>query len=110
MCEAEPTFNFNALLALGASGYGGAEVGEVRTVVNTINKSGLSAEPQAPGSVRVCGRHPSAREIPRAASRTAGINAGTWASCRGTTTDTAAATVPPAPRTAAATERASSVT
>ncbi len=28
MREAEPAFNFNGLLALGAPGYGGAEVGE----------------------------------------------------------------------------------
>ncbi|WP_432187330.1 alpha/beta hydrolase family protein [Streptomyces sp. Tue6028] len=39
-----PSFNFNGLLALGASGYGAAEVGEVLTAVNTINKSGLSAQ------------------------------------------------------------------
>ncbi|MFF2511074.1 hypothetical protein [Streptomyces sp. NPDC058086] len=39
----DPAFNFNGLLALGASGYGGAEVGEVLTAVNAINESGLSA-------------------------------------------------------------------
>ncbi|GHD38014.1 hypothetical protein GCM10010317_004520 [Streptomyces mirabilis] len=44
MREAEPSFNFNGLLALGASGYGGAEVGEALTAVNAINKSGLSAQ------------------------------------------------------------------
>ncbi|MGW2916860.1 alpha/beta hydrolase family protein [Streptomyces angustmyceticus] len=40
----DPGFNFNGLLALGASGYGAAEVGEVLTAVNTINKAGLSAQ------------------------------------------------------------------
>ncbi|MFD8212349.1 hypothetical protein ACFV2U_01040 [Streptomyces sp. NPDC059697] len=43
MREAEPAFNFNGLHALGASGYGGAEVGEVLTAVNAINESGLCA-------------------------------------------------------------------
>lgn len=56
------------------------------------------------------GRQPSPREIPRAASRTAGIRAGTRAPEYGTTTDTAAATVPAGPWTGAATDRASSVT
>ena len=55
------------------------------------------------------GRHPEARDIPRAASRTAGINAGTCASAWGTTTDTAATTAPPGPYTGAATDSASSV-
>lgn len=59
---------------------------------------------------RRSGRQPSAREIPRAASRTAGARAGTWAPSRGTTTDTAATTSPSGPRTAAATDSASSVT
>ncbi|MGW7486607.1 alpha/beta hydrolase family protein [Streptomyces sp. NPDC054786] len=40
----DPGFNFNGLLALGASGYGAGEVGEVLTAVNTINKAGLSAQ------------------------------------------------------------------
>ncbi|MEU0658320.1 alpha/beta hydrolase family protein [Streptomyces lavendulocolor] len=40
----DPAFNFNALLALGGSGFGAAEVGEVLTAVNTINKAGLSAQ------------------------------------------------------------------
>ncbi|MFF8786149.1 alpha/beta hydrolase family protein [Streptomyces sp. NPDC015125] len=40
----DPGFNFNGLLALGASGYGAGEVGEVLTAVNTINKDGLSAQ------------------------------------------------------------------
>lgn len=40
----DPAFNFNGLLALGASGYGAGEVGEVLTAVNTINKAGLSAQ------------------------------------------------------------------
>ncbi|WP_377266902.1 alpha/beta hydrolase family protein [Peterkaempfera sp. SMS 1(5)a] len=40
----DPGFNFNGLLALGASGYGAAEVGEVLTAVNAINKAGLSAQ------------------------------------------------------------------
>lgn len=40
----DPTFNFNGLLALGASGYGAGEVGEVLTAVNAINKAGLSAQ------------------------------------------------------------------
>lgn len=40
----DPAFNFNGLLALGGSGYGSAEVGEVLTAVNTINKAGLSAQ------------------------------------------------------------------
>lgn len=40
----DPAFNFNGLLALGGSGFGAAEVGEVLTAVNTINKAGLSAQ------------------------------------------------------------------
>jgi hypothetical protein len=40
----DPGFNFNALLALGGSGFGSAEVGEVLTAVNAINKAGLSAQ------------------------------------------------------------------
>ncbi|MGW0701156.1 alpha/beta hydrolase family protein [Streptomyces sp. NPDC002867] len=40
----DPAFNFNALLALGGSGQGSAEVGEVLTAVNAINKAGLSAQ------------------------------------------------------------------
>ncbi|MGW7356198.1 alpha/beta hydrolase family protein [Streptomyces sp. NPDC054802] len=40
----DPGFNFNALLALGGSGQGSAEVGEVLTAVNAINKAGLSAQ------------------------------------------------------------------
>ncbi|MEU0677046.1 alpha/beta hydrolase [Streptomyces sp. NPDC006172] len=40
----EPEFNFNGLLALGASDQGSADVGEVLTAVNTINKAGLSAQ------------------------------------------------------------------
>lgn len=40
----DPGYNFNGLLALGASGAGAAEVGEVLTAVNTINDSGLSAQ------------------------------------------------------------------
>ncbi|MFF1557041.1 alpha/beta hydrolase family protein [Streptomyces sp. NPDC058279] len=39
----DPAFNFNGLLALGGAGFGTAEVGEVLTAVNTINKAGLSA-------------------------------------------------------------------
>lgn len=56
------------------------------------------------------GCQPSAREIPRAAIRTAGISTGTCASASGTTTDTAATTEPVRPRTGAATDSASSVT
>ncbi|MFJ6665362.1 alpha/beta hydrolase family protein [Streptomyces sp. NPDC091383] len=37
-------YNFNGLFALGASGAGAAEVGEVLTAVNAINKAGLSAQ------------------------------------------------------------------
>ncbi|MYQ96183.1 alpha/beta hydrolase [Streptomyces sp. SID4946] len=40
----DPSYNFNGLLALGASGTGAAEVGEVLTAVNAINKAGLSAQ------------------------------------------------------------------
>ncbi|MEJ8654487.1 alpha/beta hydrolase [Streptomyces sp. MS1.AVA.3] len=40
----DPAFNFNGLLALGSSGYGAGEVGEVLTAVNAINKAGLSAQ------------------------------------------------------------------
>ncbi|MFD8838626.1 hypothetical protein [Streptomyces griseofuscus] len=40
----DPSYNFNGLLALGASGAGAAEVGEVLTAVNAINKAGLSAQ------------------------------------------------------------------
>ncbi|AVH55857.1 MULTISPECIES: alpha/beta hydrolase family protein [Streptomyces] len=40
----DPAYNFNGLLALGASGQGAAEVGEVLTAVNTINEAGLSAQ------------------------------------------------------------------
>ncbi|MEU6865412.1 alpha/beta hydrolase [Streptomyces sp. NPDC046876] len=40
----DPGFNFSGLLALGASGYGAGEVGEVLTAVNAINKAGLSAQ------------------------------------------------------------------
>ncbi|MEU6891905.1 alpha/beta hydrolase [Streptomyces sp. NPDC046557] len=39
----DPAFNFSGLLALGGAGFGAAEVGEVLTAVNTINKAGLSA-------------------------------------------------------------------
>ncbi|MGP3947578.1 alpha/beta hydrolase family protein [Streptomyces sp. 7N604] len=38
----DPGFNFSALLALGAAGYGASEVGEVLTAVNSINGAGLS--------------------------------------------------------------------
>ncbi|NXY97313.1 alpha/beta fold hydrolase [Streptomyces sp. BR123] len=40
----DPGFNFNALLALGGSGRGAGEVGEVLTAVNAINKAGPSAQ------------------------------------------------------------------
>ncbi|MGW2561069.1 alpha/beta hydrolase family protein [Streptomyces sp. NPDC001514] len=40
----DPAFNFSGLLALGGSGFGGAEVGEVLTAVNAINKAGLSSQ------------------------------------------------------------------
>ncbi|MFJ9344689.1 alpha/beta hydrolase family protein [Streptomyces sp. NPDC101733] len=40
----DPDYNFNGLLALGASGAGAAEVGEVLTAVNAINGAGLSAQ------------------------------------------------------------------
>ena len=40
----DPAYNFNGLLALGGSGAGSAEVGEVLTAVNTINQAGLSAQ------------------------------------------------------------------
>ncbi|MFJ4963095.1 alpha/beta hydrolase family protein [Streptomyces sp. NPDC088729] len=40
----DPGYNFNGLTALGGSGVGSAEVGEVLTAVNTINKAGLSAQ------------------------------------------------------------------
>ncbi|MFG2712371.1 alpha/beta hydrolase family protein [Streptomyces goshikiensis] len=40
----DPAYNFNGLLALGASGAGAAEVGEVLTAVNAINGAGLSAQ------------------------------------------------------------------
>ncbi|MGP3690269.1 alpha/beta hydrolase family protein [Streptomyces sp. IBSNAI002] len=39
-----PEYNFNGLLALGASGAGAAEVGEVLTAVNAINSAGLSSQ------------------------------------------------------------------
>ncbi|MEU8850258.1 alpha/beta hydrolase [Streptomyces sp. NPDC048564] len=40
----DPAFNFNGLMALGGSGHGAGEVGEVLTAVNTINKAGLSSQ------------------------------------------------------------------
>ncbi|MFK0232499.1 alpha/beta hydrolase family protein [Streptomyces vinaceus] len=40
----DPTYNFNGLLALGGSGAGSAEVGEVLTAVNAINGAGLTAQ------------------------------------------------------------------
>ncbi|MEU8567610.1 acyl-CoA thioester hydrolase/BAAT C-terminal domain-containing protein [Streptomyces pathocidini] len=40
----DPAYNFSVLLALGSSGYGAAEVGEVLTAVNTVNAAGLSAQ------------------------------------------------------------------
>ncbi|MCX4515869.1 alpha/beta hydrolase [Streptomyces sp. NBC_01619] len=40
----DPAFNFSGLLALGGSGAGSAEVGEVLTAVNAINKAGLSSQ------------------------------------------------------------------
>ncbi|MFF5447203.1 alpha/beta hydrolase family protein [Streptomyces sp. NPDC012888] len=40
----DPAYNFNGLLALGASGAGSAEVGEVLTAVNAINAAGVSAQ------------------------------------------------------------------
>ncbi|MEU2284594.1 alpha/beta hydrolase [Streptomyces sp. NPDC013178] len=39
-----PDFNFSGLLALGGSDQGSADVGEVLTAVNAINKAGLSAQ------------------------------------------------------------------
>ncbi|MEU0392790.1 alpha/beta fold hydrolase [Streptomyces sp. NPDC006208] len=40
----DPAYNFSGLLALGGSGSGAGEVGEVLTAVNAINKAGLSAQ------------------------------------------------------------------
>ncbi|MGW5904992.1 alpha/beta hydrolase family protein [Streptomyces althioticus] len=40
----DPAFNFNGLLALGGAGSGSAEVGEVLTAVNAINRAGLSSQ------------------------------------------------------------------
>lgn len=40
----DPAYNFNALLALGASGWRAAEVGEVLTAVQAINEAGPSAQ------------------------------------------------------------------
>ncbi|MFE5681498.1 alpha/beta hydrolase family protein, partial [Streptomyces erythrochromogenes] len=40
----DSAYNVNALLALGSSGAGAAEVGEVLTAVNAINQAGLSAQ------------------------------------------------------------------
>lgn len=40
----DPAYNFAGLLALGGSGSGAGEVGEVLTAVNAINKAGLSAQ------------------------------------------------------------------
>ncbi|MFJ8164822.1 alpha/beta hydrolase family protein [Streptomyces sp. NPDC096136] len=40
----DPAYNFSGLLALGASGAGAAEVGEVLTAVNAINGAGLTAQ------------------------------------------------------------------
>ncbi|MEU9286171.1 alpha/beta hydrolase [Streptomyces sp. NPDC048275] len=40
----EPAFNFSGLMALGGSGSGAGEVGEVLTAVNAINKAGLSSQ------------------------------------------------------------------
>ncbi|MGW1542516.1 alpha/beta hydrolase family protein [Streptomyces sp. NPDC002309] len=40
----DPGFNFSALLALGGSGQRAAEVGEVLTAVNAVNKAGLSSQ------------------------------------------------------------------
>ncbi|MEU8777398.1 alpha/beta hydrolase [Streptomyces sp. NPDC048606] len=40
----DPAYNFNGLLALGASGAGAAEVGEVLTAVNAINGAGVTAQ------------------------------------------------------------------
>ncbi|MFF2786012.1 alpha/beta hydrolase family protein [Streptomyces sp. NPDC058049] len=40
----DPAYNFNGLLALGGSGAGAAEVGEVLTAVNAINGAGLTAQ------------------------------------------------------------------
>ncbi|MFF4293967.1 alpha/beta hydrolase family protein [Streptomyces vinaceus] len=40
----DPAYNFNGLLALGGSGAGSAEVGEVLTAVNAINGAGLTAQ------------------------------------------------------------------
>ncbi|MEU0060760.1 alpha/beta fold hydrolase [Streptomyces sp. NPDC006334] len=40
----DPEFNFGGLLALGGADQGSADVGEVLTAVNTINKAGLSAQ------------------------------------------------------------------
>ncbi|MFD7403397.1 alpha/beta hydrolase family protein [Streptomyces sp. NPDC059866] len=40
----DPGFNFNGLMALGGSGQGSAEVGEVLTAVNAINKARLSSQ------------------------------------------------------------------
>ncbi|MFE7774255.1 alpha/beta hydrolase family protein [Streptomyces sp. NPDC057445] len=40
----DPGYNFSALLALGGAGQRSAEVGEVLTAVNTINRAGLSAQ------------------------------------------------------------------
>jgi len=40
----DPGFDFDAQLALGAAAYGVTEVGEVVTIVNTINAAGLSSQ------------------------------------------------------------------
>lgn len=40
----DPAFNFSVLLALGGSGQRAAEVGEVLTAVNAVNKAGLSSQ------------------------------------------------------------------
>ncbi|WUD77681.1 alpha/beta fold hydrolase [Streptomyces sp. NBC_00510] len=40
----DPAYDFSALLALGACGYGSAEVGEVLTAVNAVTTAGVSAQ------------------------------------------------------------------
>ncbi|WP_173264029.1 alpha/beta hydrolase family protein [Streptomyces pacificus] len=40
----EPAYNFSCLWALGGAGFSAAEVGEVLTAVNAVDKAGLSAQ------------------------------------------------------------------
>ena len=59
---------------------GGDHPSIIAFIVFARRARALHDEPSSPEPAYASGRHPNARDMPRAASRTAGINAGTCAS------------------------------